>query len=256
MAVESGTLFIELESPQQFVRVRSLAIELREQFDGLLHAQFVRQGSELQHRADPLLKKIAALFGIEPADAHLTAIRCPQPLKDFHAGGLPSPVRPKQAEHFAFLDGKADATDRLHGAVTFVEVFDLYDWLAHGMNPFVSGTQFYNTIAMAARLSASSSVCVRPAFSCAASAPANRRVACPLGAPLSPRLRFPASSAATRQSVRGSAAGLRRQPRDAMEFRARSGILPWHSLPPARRPAVAAFAPAPHTLLRARAGSF
>ncbi len=140
MAVERVALFFELESAQQVVRVRALAIELREKLEGFVHAELVRQGSGLQYGADLLLEVIAACLRIEAADAHLAAIRRAQAFQDFHGGRFSRAVRAEQAENFAFLDREADAAHRLHGAVALVEILDLYDWLAHGMNPFVSGS--------------------------------------------------------------------------------------------------------------------
>ena len=48
---------------------------------------------------------------------------------------FPGPVGAQQAENLAFLHGKTRAAQRLHGAVVLVEVLDLNDGFAHGLNP-------------------------------------------------------------------------------------------------------------------------
>ena len=134
-----------------------LSVELREELDRFLHAQLVRQGSGLQNRADLLLELLAGFLGIESADARDAAIRRAHPFQNFDGGCFARAIRPEQAEHFAFLDGKADAAQRFHGAVALVEILDLDDWFAHGINPLVS-EEVSIINAMAARISAASHV--------------------------------------------------------------------------------------------------
>ena len=90
-------------------------VELREELDGFLDAQLVGQGSGLQDRADRLLELLAALLGIEAADAHDAAIGRAQTFENFDGGCLARAVGPEQAEDFAFLDGKAHAPHRFDG---------------------------------------------------------------------------------------------------------------------------------------------
>ena len=72
-----------------------------------------------------LFEFVAAIFRVEPANARHAAIRRAHPFENFDGGRLARAVRPEQAEDFAFFDGKADAAQRFHRAVTFVEVLRL-----------------------------------------------------------------------------------------------------------------------------------
>ena len=132
LAVEGRALFFQLEALQEFVGVGMVAIEVGEEVDRFLHAQLVRQGSGLQDRADLFLEFLARLFRDRgrrrapsrgPACASLPGFR--------RWTGLAGAVRAEQAEDFALLHGEAHAPQRFHGAVIFIEIFDLDNRLCH-----------------------------------------------------------------------------------------------------------------------------
>jgi hypothetical protein len=75
-------------------------------------------------------------LGIQAANGHAAAIRVAQTLEDFDGGGFAGAIRPEQAEHLAFLYGKADAAHGVHVAVMLDEIFDFQNGNGHTISGY------------------------------------------------------------------------------------------------------------------------
>ncbi len=88
----------------------------------LAHGQRRRQLRRLQHDADPLAQRRAAVLRVDAEHRHVAAVARAVALEDLDRRRLAGAVRAEQAEHLALLDGEADPRDRLDVAVALAQL--------------------------------------------------------------------------------------------------------------------------------------
>src|SRR6476661_3733806 len=131
LAVKGVALFFEAEALEKFFGIAAAFVEAGEEAESLHDAKFIGKRSGLQSGADFVFQGLRITLRVETADRDAATVQIAQALENFDGGCFSGAVGAKQAEDFAFLDGKTYAPHSFDVAVKLHEIFDLQDGVSH-----------------------------------------------------------------------------------------------------------------------------
>jgi hypothetical protein len=141
LGVVTVALVPELKLLEESVPTDGSRIEIREEIHALLDFDLVREIRELKAYPDPVLERLALVFGIETENGHLAARSGAKSLQNLDRGGLAGTVGPEQSEDLPGPNLEVDTSYGSQIAVTFPKSTDLNGRalvLVHRHDPLVS----------------------------------------------------------------------------------------------------------------------
>ena len=117
--------FPKLKTFQQRIAIDRATVKRGEEFERLVHRNFVRQIRRLQTDADAILQLLLLPVGIESEHRHFAGAARPQTFENFNRRRLAGAVRAEQAEDFARVHFEIDSLHRFESAVGFAQALNV-----------------------------------------------------------------------------------------------------------------------------------